>query len=129
MKPSLLLMVFCGGGVGALSRYVIAQLVVASRFAAAPWLPICMINVVGSVLIGLAFSLLVLHHGGSAALRCFFIIGFLGGFTTFSSFSLDVMMSLSYGNLSGALLNVLLTVGLSLLGCYAGMLLGRCWVA
>ena len=76
-------------------------------------------------LIGVLFSVLVKDHGSSVLLRCFLMIGLLGGFTTFSSFSLNVMNSLAYGNLSGALMNVLLSVGCSLLGCYAGIQCGR----
>jgi len=58
----------------------------------------------------------------SPAARTFLMIGVLGGYTTFSSFSLQTFLLLEQGNLSGALLNVLLSVVLCVAGIWIGFM-------
>ena len=119
------LLVGIGGGLGAMARHGINHLVhqrmLSARF---PW-GIFGINVAGSFLIGLLGGLLVserLTWGYHA--RTFVIVGVLGGFTTFSSFSFDTLALGREGFSIQAVGNVVGQVGLSLLAVWIGYVLG-----
>jgi fluoride exporter len=80
-----------------------------------------LVNVLGSVLIGMLAGLLAsgrLHLG--YPMRTFLIVGVLGGFTTFSSFSFDTLALFRDGHQMQAAWNVLGQVGLSLIGVWTG---------
>lgn len=116
------LYVFLGAGLGGVARYAISEL---TRRAAGPdSLPLATlsVNVIGSLLMGVAFSALV-GAERSPALFAFIGAGFLGGFTTFSAFSLDVIRVLERGELSLALGyligSVALSIGALALGLFA----------
>ena len=83
-----------------------------------------MVNVVGSLLIGLLYVLLMERGQFDFPWRGLLIIGFLGAFTTFSSFSLDTIVLLELGEIDKALLNV----GGSVVGCLSATYLGI-WMA
>lgn len=104
------LAVAIGGGVGALGRYYLswwAQASIASDF---PY-GILLVNNLGCLLIGILAACLLQLRGISAELlRLSLMIGVLGGFTTFSSFSLDNLKLLQQGSYMGAMLNILLSV-------------------
>jgi len=115
------LLVGLGGALGSMARHglnhVIHQRYLGSTFP----LGIFAINVTGSVLIGVIGGLVVstrwtLSHDA----RTFLIVGLLGGFTTFSSFSFDTLALMRDGHLGQAVWNVVGQVGLSLLGVWAG---------
>ena len=118
------LVVMAGGACGTLARFVVADLMTPlSR-----QLPVgtIAINITGSFLIGL-FGTLTLSHGRypvPESLRMFVMIGFCGGYTTFSSFSLQTMELLQAGETVAAALYILASVGL----CLAGVFLGY-WIA
>ncbi len=77
------LFVGLGSGIGGVCRYLVGlALPTAGGF---PWATLC-VNVLGSLVLGAVTGVLS-FHGGSAALRTFAVIGFCGGFTTFSTFS------------------------------------------
>ena len=80
-----ILLVAVGSGLGGVLRYLVPCWVgSASGF---PWATL-MVNAVGSLLIGFLSGLLARHGGSSAeSIRCFAVVGFCGGFTTFSTFS------------------------------------------
>jgi CrcB protein len=101
-----------GGALGASLRHL------ATLLWPAPW-GVMAVNVAGSLLIG------VLAVRLSPALAPFLVTGVLGGFTTFSAFSLDTLRLLEGGRLGAAALYVLGSVALSLLACAAGLWLGR----
>jgi CrcB protein len=110
-----------GGALGAMARHgfhhLIHQRALSSTFPTG----IFLINVSGSVLIGALAGALAsgrFHLGLEA--RTFLIVGLLGGFTTFSSFSLDTLALVRAGHQMQAALNVLGQVALSLLGVWAG---------
>jgi len=116
------LFVGVGGALGAILRYLMTQWfswALVSRF---PWGILCC-NVLGSFLIGLLF----VHEffGAKNYLKELLLIGFLGGFTTFSSFSLDtVQLFLNHQWLLSGW-NVLVNVVFCLLGCYLGIQVGQ----
>ncbi len=107
-------MVALGGAIGSAARYL-AGLAVAFPFGTLS------VNVLGSLVIGLVWASQI---DRSAGLVAFLMIGVLGGFTTFSSFSLDVIRLMQDGRVALAGGYVLASVMLSLLACYAGLMLG-----
>jgi CrcB protein len=84
------------------------------------------VNVSGSFLLGLILVLVTRQQGASAdALRLLFAVGFCGGYTTFSTFSADTVALIERGGAGLAALNVAASVGLALVGTFAGVALGR----
>ncbi len=117
-----LLLVFLGGGIGSSMRYGVNLATVAWFGPHFPWGTLT-VNVVGSAVMG-AFAgwLLTREPGtGSDALRLFFMTGILGGFTTFSAFSLDVVVLWQRGAAMSAIGYVLASFALSLLALLAAM--------
>ena len=124
MPPILL--VFLGAGVGGVLRHgvnLISPRVFGSTF---PVGTLC-INVIGSFLIGFVASWLAFRMQAewSQSARLFIITGILGGFTTFSAFSLEFALLVERGNLGLAALYVAASVGLSLAAVFAGLMLVR----
>jgi CrcB protein len=83
------------------------------------------INVTGSFLIGLVVTLLAERTHWSPNLRYLIPIGFIGGYTTFSTFELETFQSLRDGELLSAFLNVILSVGAGFLAVWLGVIAGR----
>jgi CrcB protein len=90
----------------------------------APW-GVLAINVAGSFVIGVLAVPLLLSEKGAHPLAPFLVTGILGGFTTFSAFSLDALRLVEGGRMGAALLYVGGSVGLSLLACGLGLWIGR----
>ena len=117
-KPILL--VFLGGGIGSALRLLVLH-------AARLWLPpsfpygTLTVNVVGGLAAGMIASVLVGRGGGGAdPMSLFLITGVLGGFTTFSAFSLDAYLLWQRGDAAAALAYVLTSVLLSIAAVVAG---------
>lgn len=83
------LLVFVGGGLGAVSRHAVGRATLHAFGPGFPWGTLA-VNVVGSFLIGLLIGLFSALGTGQPG-RLFLVTGFLGGFTTFSAFSLDAL--------------------------------------
>lgn len=115
-----------GGAVGAGARYLVgigvARLVGVG--AVFPWATLC-VNVIGSLLMGVLIELMALKYNTSLEVRALLATGVLGGFTTFSAFSLDVvtLMTRKEGLMAAAY--VASSIGLSVLALYAGLALVR----
>ena len=120
-----LLLVGIGGGIGAITRAIVSQ--VAIGISKHIPLGIFLCNIIGSFLIGIIAAFLIkselFNEEISTYVRSFFITGFLGGFTTFSSFSLDTLRLLQQGELFLALIYILITVLISLLATAIGFYL------
>ncbi|MEM8979957.1 MAG: fluoride efflux transporter CrcB [Pseudomonadota bacterium] len=112
-----------GGAIGAALRYLagvgILRLVGPSPFPIA----ILSVNVIGSFLIGV--FVVAAAQRGLTHLSPFVLTGLLGGFTTFSAFSLETVTLYERGDFGLAALYVGLSVGLSILGLFAGLILAR----
>ncbi|GLQ09357.1 putative fluoride ion transporter CrcB [Devosia yakushimensis] len=123
MYPFLL--VGLGGAIGAISRYGVSILVGRIWPHAFP-LGTLLINIAGSAAMGLFIGILArtLPPWQQEA-RLFIAIGILGGFTTFSSFSLDTIALMERGEMLQAGLYVLLSVVVCLIGLYLGLLVTR----
>ena len=116
MLAVLVLLIGVAGGLGVLSRYGIGQ---ALGPDAAPWTVVA-INVAGSFALGLLAG-----AGASGDVRAIAGVGFLGGFTTFSTFSLDVFADLEAGRPGRALAVVLVSVLAGVAAAAGGWALGR----
>lgn len=122
------LIVFLGGGLGAVLRHGVNLLALRVPGAGAfPWSTLC-VNVVGSLLMGALTAYFVRHGGGSMDARLFLATGVLGGFTTFSAFSLDVVLLVQRGEPGLALLYALASVCLSVAALLAGLAVMRAWL-
>jgi CrcB protein len=121
MSLNTCLLVMLGGALGTLARYLIS--VAATSFPAPlPWSTIA-INIAGSFLIGFFGTLTLFggRHPASENMRLFVMVGICGGFTTFSSFSLQTLDLLRTGSILRAVLNVVLSVVL----CVCAVALGH----
>ena len=128
MSPSALnaLLVFLGGGSGALARHLVNAAVGRATGGGLPW-GILFINITGSLAMGLATGWLALKAGAgwNQQAKLFLATGVLGGYTTFSAFSLDAVALWERGAGGLALAYVAASVVLSILGLYAGLSLTR----
>jgi CrcB protein len=118
------LLVFAGGGIGSLARYLTA-LWMAAWFGAVFPFGTLTVNVIGSLLIGFLATLADERGIIGPQARLFLVVGLLGGFTTFSSFSLETFRLARDGETMAALLNVTGNLGLCLVCVWLGVGLGR----
>jgi fluoride exporter len=119
-------LVGAGGALGAMARHALNHVVHQRALASVFPLGIFIINVTGSILIGLIAGWLASGRLQWAyPMRTFVIVGVLGGFTTFSSFSLDTLALARDGHLEMAVWNVAGQTGLGLAGVWAGFRLGH----
>jgi fluoride exporter len=120
-----LLAIAFGGGIGSVLRYMVAILVTTRTGPGFPWSTL-VINVTGSVLIGIIAEITQTRAVAASNIeRLFWMVGVLGGYTTFSTFSLDVV---TLGGDRAALLAVAYAVGsviLGVLGAAAGIVAVR----
>ena len=117
-----ILLVAIGSGLGGVLRYLVPCWIGAAK--GFPWATLT-VNVVGSLLIGLLSGLLARHGGSSAeSIRAFAVVGFCGGFTTFSTFSNETFSLIE----SSQWLSAVAYVSLSILAGLAAVFLG-CWIS
>src|SRR5688500_4659735 len=102
------MLIFLGGGLGSLTRYGISELVRNNFKTGFPFATLFS-NIISCVILALTISFLT-QKQDSLAVRSFIIIGFCGGFSTFSSFSFETMELLRSGNWIFAFLNVMIFV-------------------
>ncbi|OOY35812.1 camphor resistance protein CrcB [Solemya velum gill symbiont] len=89
-----------------------------------PWGTLA-VNLLGSLLMGVFYVLLVERLASNGDLRAFLMIGFLGAFTTFSTFSIETLMLIEEGALLRAVGNVLLSVVSCVTAAWIGIMLAR----
>ncbi|WP_271898643.1 fluoride efflux transporter CrcB [Candidatus Phyllobacterium onerii] len=119
-----ILLVASGGAIGSVARYLVGVGMARAFGVAFPYGTLA-VNVIGGFLMGLFIELLARRFEGSPELRLFVAIGILGGFTTFSSFSLDVAVLWERGELAIALFYMLASVILSIGALFLGLWLAR----
>ncbi|MGZ5803043.1 MAG: fluoride efflux transporter CrcB [Xanthobacteraceae bacterium] len=118
------LYVFIGGGLGAALRHGINLLVGRTLGTAFPYSTL-LINITGSAAMGLIAGYFAFKGDASQHWRLFFTTGILGGYTTFSAFSLDAMLLYERGEMALAALYVVLSVALSIAGLMIGLAIIR----
>ena len=121
-------LVFIGAGLGGALRHS-TNLVSARLFG--PDLPLStlLVNVLGSLSVGCIAGYFAVRGHGSQAVQLFLTTGILGGFTTFSAFSLEAALLWERGQVVSCVLFVLASVLLSIAGVFAGLSLIRSWHA
>ena len=118
-----ILLVGVGGFLGAVARFGMARFVYSLGSVPFP-LATLVINVSGSFALGFVYRYFE-NHPYLSSIVLFAGIGFMGAFTTFSTFSIETLNLVRKGAIAMATLNVMLSVGLCLLGVYGGDSLGR----
>jgi CrcB protein len=118
------ILVFVGGGLGSTLRHTVNMASARTLGTAFPW-GTFLINITGSVVMGLIAGYLAFKGESSQPWRLFLMTGVLGGYTTFSAFSLDAALLYERGDVGLALLYVLGSVVLAIAGLFAGLVLVR----
>jgi CrcB protein len=123
------LLVFLGGGIGSTARYAVNALATRTLGSQFPW-GTFLINISGSVLMGLIAGYLAFRSDGAEApsveaWRLFLMTGVLGGYTTFSAFSLDAALLYERGAIGLAAAYVAGSAALAIAGLFAGLALVR----
>lgn len=122
MNLSALLWIALGGALGSVLRALVGHAFGSARF---PWGTL-LINAAGSLLIGWLMARVgSLEPAPAARLQSLLVVGFCGGFTTFSTFSWQTLDQMLRGQWLAAVLNVLLSVTICLLTVWLGYRLGR----
>ena len=115
------LLVGLGGALGSMARHGLNHVIHQRHLSTTFPIGIFAVNVLGSLVIGIVGGLIVSGRwSASLETRTFIMIGLLGGFTTFSSFSFDTLALVRDGHVGQAVWNVVGQVGLSLVGVWAG---------
>ena len=117
-------LVFIGGGLGSSLRHTINLLCARCIGTAFPY-GTFIINITGSTIMGLIAGYLAFKGEASQPWRLFLMTGVLGGYTTFSAFSLDAALLYERGQIGLALFYVLVSVVFSIVGLFAGLALVR----
>ena len=114
------LLVFVGGGLGAMARYFVTTNL-AGKLGNFP-IGTMTANIIGSFLMGLAVGIIA-ERSNLENLRLLVAVGFLGGFTTFSSFSAETLSLIQGGQIFSAVINIFVSVAAGLAACLAGLTL------
>lgn len=119
-----LALVGLGGALGAVARYLLTGLV--HRFAAPtfPW-GTAVVNILGSLVFGVIAGLLEQGFLTGSSTRLFVLVGVIGGFTTFSTFTFETFMLVRDGDLLRAGLNAAGQVAVAFLALWGGFMLAR----
>ncbi len=121
---SQLIAIACGGAFGALSRFGLQQWIAAIYSGRFP-LAIFVANSIGSLVIGIIYVLIIEKGLLPEVWRPFLIVGLLGAFTTFSTFSLDSILLIEQGEWLMALGNIFANVVIGLIAACIGLYIGR----
>lgn len=105
-----------GGGIGSALRYLFSQLVRNNNFP----LSTLLINIIGSLIIGIIFGFNLKHAGWSENWKILLTAGFCGGFTTFSAFSYENVLLLQQGKYTLSILYIFSSIIAGILATYIG---------
>jgi len=113
-----------GGALGSLARFWVSTGIYQLFGRSFPWGTL-VVNVSGSFVMGFLFVLFLERLAAAPEWRAAVLVGFLGAYTTFSTFSIETLSLMEEGFLLKALLNVAASVLVCLLACWVGVILGR----
>ena len=118
------LLVFVGGGLGAMLRYFLTTLL-SGKLGHFP-IGTLIVNIFGCFFIGFLSGILFgKFHETSELVRIFFAVGFLGGFSTLASFSIETLILFQNGHIFSGVLNIIATFSTGIIACAAGFMLTR----
>ena len=121
---NMILSIAAGGAIGAVGRYL-------TMVGIGQWIGhgfpygTLIVNIVGSFALGSLIEILALTWSPSVEIRAFFIVGLLGAFTTFSTFSLDVITLIERGEFLPAASYIIVSVVVSIAALFFGMMIFR----
>lgn len=124
MQWGIVLAVALGGAVGSLARYFLAGIIQSAAWPGFPW-GIFVVNVSGGFIMGVIAELSALKMTLTPEWRAFLTVGVLGGYTTFSTFSLDSALLIERGAWAGAAGYMAGSAILSVLALFLGLWLVR----
>lgn len=119
-----IVLVAIGGAIGSVARYLVGVWGVKLAGPNFPWGTIT-VNVVGAFLIGLMVEMVARRFDASSEVRVFIVTGIIGGFTTWSSFTLDAVVLFERGDMGLAAVYLLASLVVSFAAIFAGLALGR----
>ncbi len=122
------LLIFLGGGIGSVLRHAVNQTSAALWGVSFPFGTLA-VNIIGSLAMGLLAGWFTFRGDGGQTLRLFLATGLLGGFTTFSAFSLDATLLWERGQTFGAVFYVVASVLIALLCVSVGLAIMRAVLA
>jgi CrcB protein len=117
-------LIVVGGGVGSMARHIVNEICAATFGVNFGWGTL-FVNILGSFLMGVLAGWFALKADGGELLRLFMTTGVLGGFTTFSAFSLDAVLLWQRGDTIPAIMYVVGSVTMALLSLIAGLAIIR----
>lgn len=119
------LFIFLGAGIGGVLRYWVSNIVYLMVSRQFPYGTL-VVNITGCFFMGILFVLLLERFDGMGSpLRSFLLIGLLGGYTTFSSFSIETLNLFESGDWLGGFFNIFFSVTLCMIAAWLGMVGGR----
>ena len=113
-----------GGAIGALMRFYASNGIYAWLGRGFPYGTL-FVNITGSIAMGFLYILFIERLQVSPEVRAALLIGVLGAFTTFSTFSIETLNLMENGEITKAILNMLLSVSLCVIGAWLGVVAGR----
>lgn len=119
-----LVLIALGGAAGAASRYLVDQWIAQRAPGAFPWGTL-LVNLSGSLVLGVLFALAIERGALPASIRAPILIGFIGAYTTFSTLMLESWRLIEDGALVLGLMNLVGSSVLGIVAVVAGLLLGR----
>ena len=119
------LLIVVGGGVGSLTRYLVGMAIATRWGSRFPIAGTMTINITGSFVIGLLMTLLTQRFAPNTNLRPLLVYGFLGGYTTFSSFEWETYSVIRDGGFWMGIINVVGSVALGYVAVSLGAMLAR----
>jgi CrcB protein len=126
-RPGILLAIALGGALGTPARYAVERFVHVAPDSF-PWSTFT-VNITGSLVLGLLLTLIIERWPPSLYLRPFAAIGFLGAYTTFSTYMVETDLLLKDGQVGVALAYVFGSLFVGLVAVYLGVVIGRLWPA
>ncbi len=124
MSAKIVVWVACGGAAGSVARYLIMSFIGHLAHPGFPYATLA-VNVIGAFILGSVIEVTALTWSPSPELRGLVVVGVLGGFTTFSTFSMDAYYLIERGQYSAAGLYIAASVFVSIAGLALGMMLFR----
>ncbi len=116
--------IMLGGAIGALLRYFVSNSMYICLGKNFPYGTL-IVNVIGSFLMGILTIIFIEKADTNDILKLTLLVGFLGAFTTFSTFSIDTVNLISQGHILRAFLNIFLNVGVCIFAVWIGLIVGR----